>query len=210
MAQWKNTDNTANSVLWAPTGFNKAPTAANRDALYGNTTANAMGNHLNQTVGMFGVDINEVQANRKVPHTGWVLKKVGTGGRAGRVQYEVLVAGSMLTDNAADNPVFPNYSLHFLTMPANGGGVKANNDVAAFSVSPYSTPSGATIAYLWEYSANANIWANASSAGMSGYQTANLTLNTNTVANGFVRVTISSANGGAANLTSNVATYTTT
>lgn len=36
-------------------------------------------------------------------HAGWVLRTVGTGGRAGRVQYETLVAlGSSLTNDAED------------------------------------------------------------------------------------------------------------
>lgn len=39
-------------------------------------------------------------ASGKGFHAGWVVRKVGTGGRAGRVQYETLVAmGSMTGDN---------------------------------------------------------------------------------------------------------------
>lgn len=38
-------------------------------------------------------------AGRGVAHAGWVLRTVGTGGRAGRIQYETLVAmGSMTSD----------------------------------------------------------------------------------------------------------------
>lgn len=40
--------------------------------------------------------------NKGIPHTGWVLRTEGTGGRAGRVQYEVLVAGGITTDGADD------------------------------------------------------------------------------------------------------------
>lgn len=40
----------------------------------------------------------------KVASPGWVKKTVGTGGRAGRVQYETLVAGrSLITGDAADD-----------------------------------------------------------------------------------------------------------
>jgi hypothetical protein len=40
----------------------------------------------------------------KVASPGWVKKTVGTGGRAGRVQYEVLVAGrSLISGDAADD-----------------------------------------------------------------------------------------------------------
>lgn len=35
-------------------------------------------------------------------HTGWHLRKVGSGGRAGRVHYECLVAGGITTDGADD------------------------------------------------------------------------------------------------------------
>ena len=35
-------------------------------------------------------------------HIGWVQKTIGTGGRAGRVQYETLVAASSITGDAED------------------------------------------------------------------------------------------------------------
>lgn len=41
-----------------------------------------------------------------VAHTGWVKRTVGSGGRAGRVQYEVLVAGSITGDDT-DDAIFP-------------------------------------------------------------------------------------------------------
>jgi len=44
-------------------------------------------------------------AGRGVPHAGWVLRTVGSGGRAGRVQYETLIAmGSIAGDS--DDTVF--------------------------------------------------------------------------------------------------------
>lgn len=42
-------------------------------------------------------------ANKGIPHTGWVLRTEGSGGRAGRVQYEVLVAGGIVTDGSDDS-----------------------------------------------------------------------------------------------------------
>lgn len=43
----------------------------------------------------------------QVAHSGWVLRTVGTGGRAGRVQYETLVAmGSMTNSTDAEDTVF--------------------------------------------------------------------------------------------------------
>jgi hypothetical protein len=41
-------------------------------------------------------------AGRGVPHAGWVLRTVGTGGRAGRVQYETLVAMGSITGDSDD------------------------------------------------------------------------------------------------------------
>lgn len=40
--------------------------------------------------------------NKGIPHTGWVLRTEGSGGRAGRVQYEVLVAGGIVSDGSDD------------------------------------------------------------------------------------------------------------
>lgn len=44
--------------------------------------------------------------NKGIAHAGWVVRTAGTGGRAGRVQYETLVAmGSMSSDGSDDNPL---------------------------------------------------------------------------------------------------------
>jgi len=39
---------------------------------------------------------------REIAHVGWVKRTVGTGGRAGRVQYETLVAASSITGDSED------------------------------------------------------------------------------------------------------------
>jgi len=43
----------------------------------------------------------------KASQVGWVKRTVGTGGRAGRVQYETLVAMNSITGDAADDLVLP-------------------------------------------------------------------------------------------------------
>ena len=43
----------------------------------------------------------------KVAHAGWVKKTLGSGGRAGRIQYETLVATSSITTDAVDDLSFP-------------------------------------------------------------------------------------------------------
>ena len=40
--------------------------------------------------------------SREISHVGWVQKTVGTGGRAGRVQYETLVAASSMSGDGED------------------------------------------------------------------------------------------------------------
>lgn len=45
--------------------------------------------------------------NKGIAHTGWVLRTEGSGGRAGRVQYEVLVAMSEVTSDASDDTILP-------------------------------------------------------------------------------------------------------
>jgi hypothetical protein len=48
-----------------------------------------------------------VGGSQGVAHTGWVLRTVGTGGRAGRIQYETLVASSSIAGDAADDSELP-------------------------------------------------------------------------------------------------------
>lgn len=76
-----------------------------------NATGNNKPKYAN-TANVMGVSVTE-RANTmndgpKIAHTGWVLRTAGTGGRAGRVHYETLVAGGSITgDNPADNNYFP-------------------------------------------------------------------------------------------------------
>lgn len=45
--------------------------------------------------------------NTGIAHAGWVVRKVGTGGRAGRVQYETLVAMGSIISDGNDDSVLP-------------------------------------------------------------------------------------------------------
>ena len=63
MAQWGNTDDAANSVLWATTQVNLPANTVNQTALFGNTTQGAFKNNnvaSKQAVGQFGLDVTEV------------------------------------------------------------------------------------------------------------------------------------------------------
>ena len=45
--------------------------------------------------------------NVGIAHAGWNVRKVGTGGRAGRVQYETLVAMGSMTSDGSDDTILP-------------------------------------------------------------------------------------------------------
>lgn len=99
MAQWSNDDTKTGMPTWAGALVKKTPNTANRDAMFQNTTASAF--VTGQTVGLYGVDAAEMAAGAngaKVAHSGIILRRVGSGGRSGRVQTEVLVAGGMTPD----------------------------------------------------------------------------------------------------------------
>jgi hypothetical protein len=111
MSLWSTTDANTGAPKYAVAGG--LGVAANGSTLYANTTVGAYVPGV--SVGVFGVDATEIAlpANKanKPAHTGWVLVKTGTGGRAGRVQTEVLVAGGMGPDVQAaanDNVLFAN------------------------------------------------------------------------------------------------------
>lgn len=78
MANWGNTDDAANSVLWAVAQLNKEANTANRDALFGNTTMGAF--EANEVNGQFGLDDTEMTGVDG--HAGWNLKTTGTGSLA--------------------------------------------------------------------------------------------------------------------------------
>lgn len=108
MAQWGNTDDAANSVTWAAAQLNAVANSANKTALFGNVTTNAFVTYVK--TGVFGVDTDEMAANGSiagVTHSGWVLRTEGTGGRAGRVQQETLVAFGTLSGDGDDDDQYP-------------------------------------------------------------------------------------------------------
>ena len=216
MSSWGNNDNAANAPYWAVNStivnaadvksVAAAPTAANVALLYANTQTDAY--TVGETIGLFGVDAQEASATNHV-HTGWVLKTTGSGGRAGRVQEEVLVAMSGMSADGKDGDaqVYANVSIS-LSGPSNGS-VLANATYYANVVSFTTTPTldgntAATLTYQWQYnnvsgsSGWANIPANTNPIRWSGATTATLqarpatTANNNTV----LRVVVTAADEG--------------
>ena len=168
MSSWGNNDNAANAPYWAvnSTKVNAAdvkavaaaPTAANVALLYGNTTADVY--TTGQTVGLFAVDAQESLATH-AQHTGWVLRTTGSGGRAGRVQNEVLVALSGVTGDG-DAQQYANVTIT-LSGPSDASGIANATyyaNVVTFSVSPTLVGNtAATLTYQWQYNAG-SAWAN--------------------------------------------------
>lgn len=186
MAQWGNTDDAANSVLWAVSQLNLPANTDNQTALFGNTTADAFVS--GATIGQFGVDANEMQAARagetaKPAHSGWVLRTEGSGGRAGRVQTEVLVAMNTIGSDDED-VVFKDYSVTVATNPSSRSANSSNNDIATFTVAAATVPTGGTVTYIWQ-KWNGSAFANLSNAGAySNTTTATLSVLANTASNG--------------------------
>lgn len=205
MSQWGSNDVASNSVIWAPTSVKVAPTRTNANLLFGNTTANAYIDGV--TVGMFGADAAEVTANGGgIAHTGWVLRTEGQGGRAGRVSYEVLVAGG-ITGDASDDATLPDYRIVISAQPANASANTTDSEEATFTVTAATVPTGGTLVYAWTYANGDAIQAGANVGVTTG---ATLTVNSGIeTANADFKVEISTS-GGAANVTSSNATLTIT
>jgi hypothetical protein len=207
MPLWGKQDNAANSDIAALMQVNKKMTSANQTSLFENTTANAF--VTNQIIGQFGVDANEMRAANQEPrgshpqHSGWVLRREGTGLRAGRVTYETLVAtGSISTDGSDDNQ-FPDYALTITTQPSSNTFNVAQN--ITFTTAATSTPSGASLKYYWQ-KYNGGGWANvANTAGQYFNNTSPTFTANNKTANGNVfRVLVTAA--GANSVTTSNAT----
>lgn len=209
MSSWGNNDNAANAPYWAvnSTIVNAtdvkvaaaAPTAANVELLYGNTTADVY--TTGQTIGLFAVDAQE-SLTTHAQHTGWVLRTTGSGGRAGRVQNEVLVALSGITGDG-DAQQYANVTIT-LSGPSDAS-VVANAEfanVVTFSVSPTLVGNtAAALTYQWQYNAGsawANIPANTVPMHYNGATTATLYAIPGTTANNATkyRVTVTAADQG--------------
>lgn len=161
MSSWGNYDNAANAPYWAvssaimnvvPTEQNaSAPTAANVALLYGNTTANVY--TTNETIGLFMVDSNESAASGKIAGTGWNLKTTGSGGRAGRVQWETLaVVKRVQNDAAATEDTTAPDAIITTTNPTGISFVAGAGNNGTFSVTTSVVPTSAVLTYLWQVS----------------------------------------------------------
>lgn len=204
MSQWKNTDSAANSVAWAAAAFKVAANSVNKAAIFANTTSDAF--VPGQKVGVFAVDAAEGAAEAAITHAGWVVRREGTGGRAGRVQYETLVAmGSISTD--AEDVVLKDVKIRFITNPAAVSVVAPA--AATFTVETGSTPVGASVTYQWQANTGAG-FTNLTNTGVySNTAAATLSISNSTGLTG-VQYRALALSAGANTITSKAATLTVT
>lgn len=190
MSSWGKNDAASNAVFWAAQQLKKTANSANRDALYGNTTANGFVDGL--TTGMFAVDPAESKvAKGAVPHTGWVLRTEGSGGRAGRVFYETLVAGG-IPDDGSDDAVLPDAVITIGTQPSSASANASADAIATFTVSGSVDPTG-SITYVWQKWGGSSFSNLTATGAYSNVTTATLAVLANTAANGEIyRVGLSS------------------
>ena len=97
MSSWTNADQADGAPLWATAAIRKETSTANRTDLFNDTTADNFISGV--TMGLFNYKDSETAAN-KVAHAGWNLKTTGSGGRAGRVSHECLIALTNAKDGA--------------------------------------------------------------------------------------------------------------
>jgi hypothetical protein len=234
MPSWGNKDNAANTPLWATYTINQTANTTNQSNLFDNTTNEYWKSHLadgsyrnaNIAVGVFGVDANEIASQEAgsghATHQGWVRRQVFQGGRAGRIQEEVLVAMSSFgngTGSDAEDTVYKDAIITISSQPSTLQGPVANGSAqtAIFSVTAAVTTgnTAAPLTYQWQVNNNTGgSWVNIDagtnvSTGQpgnmikSGANTATLTLDpTATTANNYVFRCVVTATGTGATATS--------
>ena len=77
MAQWGNTDDAANSVLWATAAVNLTPNSVNQALLFGNTTVGAF--VAGEAVGQFGLDATEIRVSGNAAVQQYIITNAGSG-----------------------------------------------------------------------------------------------------------------------------------
>lgn len=187
MALWGNVDNAANSTIFAAAQVHKTPNSTNRTSLFDNTTTDAF--ITNQKVGQFGASTDEIEAinssltdvGEHPAHAGWSLRTVGTGGRAGRVHYETLVAMGSLSGDASDDTQLKDFTILFTLQPTANVVNTTLSQAAVFKAAVGTVPAGKSVTYQWQ--SNGTNITTGGTWGNSGYSTSNtLTIATPDVA----------------------------
>lgn len=143
---------------------------------------------------IFGVDATEAQEITEITHAGWVKRTVGTGGRAGRVTYETLVAMGSISGDAED-VVFVDATITIGTQPA-AASVTAPA-ATSFTITATATQS-AVIGFAWEVSEDAGAtFAPATGGVYSGETTDTLAISDSTGLDTYLYRCVLTATGAA-------------
>ena len=95
---------TANKISLATSEYNAVNgTKIDLTAVAAGGTAHTLIGVTPTATAVFGMGSSGMVGSGLNTHIGWVKKTVGTGGRAGRVTYETLVAGSSISGDATDD-----------------------------------------------------------------------------------------------------------
>jgi hypothetical protein len=220
MSSWGNYDNANSIPNWAASAVNLRMNHTNANSTYDNVTANAFATTLadgsvrnnNITIGTFAVDANEEAVAKSVTgvapaHSGWILRKTGSGGRAGRVTQEVLVTLANVIGDG-DNSYYANVAINVtnFTTAETVTHSSSNANSAIFTVSPVLTGNtNANLTYQWQVNSNTGSlgWTNVANNTPTATEYVGGTTNTlsvypyNATANAYVfRVTVTAADEG--------------
>jgi hypothetical protein len=189
MAQWGNTDDAANSVLWATAAVNLPANTTNQAALYGNTTVDAFLNNgvaVNRAIGQFGLDVNEITITGNTAVAQYVIVNPGSG-------YNANAAVTVANTTGGSNTQAANST-------ATGGRVTAVT--ANVTIRGYTTVPAVTIAAPAAQAFNAN-----SAVTNATDAIAITTANSFFLAGDKVTYTVAAGNTALTNLTSGTAYY---
>jgi hypothetical protein len=197
-----NQDAANNMPRWISRLNDKEDSNANRTAAFSNTTPGKWA--------VFTTDENKAQANPGIAMAGIIARRQGTGGRAGRVQTEVLIAGSTLGKNPTVQAAIPSALVQHTPSRPFDKAVTAPAGTTLSVVPAFRpTATGASATYLWEQSTNGGTtWTTVTNAGVfTGATSATLTISNTTGLNTYkYRCTIGVTNG--ASKVSRVSTLT--
>jgi hypothetical protein len=189
MAQWGNTDDAANSVLWATAAVNLPANTTNQTALFGNTTVDAWNNNgvaMNKAVGQFGLDVNEITVTGNTAVAQYVIVNPGSG-------YNANAAVTVANTTGGSNTQAANST-------ASGGRITAVT--ANVTIRGYTDVPAVTIAAPAAQSFNAN-----SAVTNATDAIAITTANSFFLAGDKVTYTVAAGNTALTNLTSGTAYY---
>ena len=139
MPLWGNTDDAANSVISAPAQYKQAPTRANANLLYGNTTLDGV--VTGEIVGMYGVDTTEMAVGSG-PVVDGIITFSGSGYRANAtVTFSNENTGSSAAANATSNSSGRISSINIST---NGSGYTTNPTITVSAPAAQTFPGNTT------------------------------------------------------------------